>query len=90
MSLQQINNCDVLHQLGSARALEDMYLLGILPFPTESYPCSSGFSMGSLTKAGGEIPKLFHVQHMLLWQEKLEKKHCKSAIIIVQHDICVD
>lgn len=50
-----------------------MYLLGILQFPTESYPCSSGFSMGSLTKAGGEIPKLFHVQHMLLWQEKIRK-----------------
>ena len=49
-----------------ARRLKDMDLFGILELATKSYPWTTGFLVRFLTEAGGKIPKLLHVQHMLL------------------------
>lgn len=49
-----------------ARRLKDMDLFGILELATKPYPWTTGFLVSFLTEAGGKIPKLLHVQHMLL------------------------
>lgn len=49
-----------------ARRLKDMDLFGILELATKPYPWTTGFLVSFLTEAGGKIPKLLHVQNMLL------------------------